>query len=362
MDEGQRRSLSLKKMAGLKPLVDGGRLTAAMASQISDGASAVLLTSQQAVKDHKLTPRARIHHIRTPRRRPIFMLTGPIPATRYALEERAGAVHRRHRHRRDRRGVRARCVGLAQGDQGRPRRRSTPTVARSRWVTRWVPPGPGYFTGNCCKPSWNAQVVATACRRWASARGVEGVAVVERLFHFSAPHVGVSVRRHAAIYVHTAHAQQWNPGYLHERGRRLKVLERRHSRSTRSARRNSAGRRGSRRPGRGQHPASVLPSTIAALSNIGVFAAIKTWDQVSSWPCRIVRPTCIIGPQVVDPELRRVRAAPLEGRAGDRSELMTSALRSTRCGIRRPAWSRPCPPAPTGRYPLSRRRAPSSRR
>ena len=44
-------------------LREGGRLTAAMASQISDGASAVLLASEQAVKDHKLTPRARIHHI-----------------------------------------------------------------------------------------------------------------------------------------------------------------------------------------------------------------------------------------------------------------------------------------------------------
>jgi acetyl-CoA C-acetyltransferase len=45
--------------------------------QISDGASAVLLASEQAVKDHKLTPRARIHHIA--RRRSVFMLTRPIP-------------------------------------------------------------------------------------------------------------------------------------------------------------------------------------------------------------------------------------------------------------------------------------------
>ena len=72
---------------GLKPLVEGGRLTAAMASQISDGASAVLLASEQAVKDHKLTPRARIHHISARAADPVFMLTGPIPATRYALEK-----------------------------------------------------------------------------------------------------------------------------------------------------------------------------------------------------------------------------------------------------------------------------------
>ena len=74
-------------MAGLKTLVEGGRLTAAMASQISDGASAVLLASEQAVKEHNLKPRARIHHISARGADPVFMLTGPIPATRYALEK-----------------------------------------------------------------------------------------------------------------------------------------------------------------------------------------------------------------------------------------------------------------------------------
>ena len=85
-DEGPRDT-SLEKMAGLKTLTDGGRLTAAMASQISDGASAVLLASEQAVKDHGLKPRARIHHISARGADPVFMLTGPIPATRYALEK-----------------------------------------------------------------------------------------------------------------------------------------------------------------------------------------------------------------------------------------------------------------------------------
>ncbi|KUI05832.1 steroid 3-ketoacyl-CoA thiolase FadA6 [Mycobacterium sp. IS-3022] len=85
-DEGPRDT-SLEKMAGLKTLVDGGRLTAAMASQISDGASAVLLASEQAVKDHRLKPRARIHHISARGADPVFMLTGPIPATEYALKK-----------------------------------------------------------------------------------------------------------------------------------------------------------------------------------------------------------------------------------------------------------------------------------
>ena len=86
IDEGPRET-SLEKMASLKTLSEGGRLTAAVASQISDGASAVLMASEQAVKDHKLTPRARIHHISARGADPVFMLTGPISATRYALEK-----------------------------------------------------------------------------------------------------------------------------------------------------------------------------------------------------------------------------------------------------------------------------------
>jgi acetyl-CoA C-acetyltransferase len=86
VDEGPRET-TLEKMASLPTLSEGGRLTAALASQISDGASAVLLASSQAVADHKLTPRARIHHISARGADPVFMLTGPIPATRYALEK-----------------------------------------------------------------------------------------------------------------------------------------------------------------------------------------------------------------------------------------------------------------------------------
>ena len=81
------RETSLEKMAALAPLSDGGRMTAAVASQICDGASSVLLASEQAVKDHNLTPRARIHHISCRGADPVLMLTGPIPATRYALDK-----------------------------------------------------------------------------------------------------------------------------------------------------------------------------------------------------------------------------------------------------------------------------------
>ncbi|TDE35840.1 acetyl-CoA C-acetyltransferase [Actinomadura sp. 6K520] len=86
-DEGPRRDTTLEKMAGLKTLVDGGRLTAAVSSQISDGAAALLIASEQAVKDHGLTPRARIHHISARGEDPIRMLSAPIPATAYALKK-----------------------------------------------------------------------------------------------------------------------------------------------------------------------------------------------------------------------------------------------------------------------------------
>ncbi len=84
-DEGMRSS-TREKLQTLKPLVEGGRLTAALASQISDGASALLIASEKAVKDHGLKPRARIHHISVLADDPIFMLSAPIPATRRALE------------------------------------------------------------------------------------------------------------------------------------------------------------------------------------------------------------------------------------------------------------------------------------
>ena len=74
-------------MAGLKPLIEGGRLTAAVSSQVSDGASAMLLASERALREHGLTPRARIHHLSVRGEDPIRMLTAPIPATAHALKK-----------------------------------------------------------------------------------------------------------------------------------------------------------------------------------------------------------------------------------------------------------------------------------
>ncbi len=91
VDEAPRET-SLEKMAALPTLVEGGRITAGTSCQNADAASAVLLASEQAVKDHGLRPRARIHHISCRAADPVIMLTGPIPATRYALDKTGLAI------------------------------------------------------------------------------------------------------------------------------------------------------------------------------------------------------------------------------------------------------------------------------
>ena len=72
-------------MANLRPLIDGGVLTAAVASQISDGAAALLIASQDAVNGN-LTPRARTHHMSVRGADPVTMLTAPIPAIQQGLK------------------------------------------------------------------------------------------------------------------------------------------------------------------------------------------------------------------------------------------------------------------------------------
>ncbi|WP_329408826.1 acetyl-CoA C-acetyltransferase [Streptomyces sp. NBC_00704] len=86
-DEGPRRDTSLEKMAALRPVIDGGTVTAACSSQVSDGAAALLLASEAAVRIHGLRPRARVHHLSVRGEDPVRMLTAPIPATAHALKK-----------------------------------------------------------------------------------------------------------------------------------------------------------------------------------------------------------------------------------------------------------------------------------
>jgi len=88
-DEGPRRDTSRQRLSGLEPLRPGGRITAGLASQISDGAAALMVASERAVRRHQLTPLARVQAMAVVGSDPVFMLTGPIPATAAVLE-RAG--------------------------------------------------------------------------------------------------------------------------------------------------------------------------------------------------------------------------------------------------------------------------------
>lgn len=86
-DETIRPATSLEGLAALNPVREGGIITAGIASQNCDAAAALLVASEAAVKTHGLKPRARIHHLSVRAANPVWMLTGPIPATRYALEK-----------------------------------------------------------------------------------------------------------------------------------------------------------------------------------------------------------------------------------------------------------------------------------
>jgi len=92
-DQGIRPDSSLEALAALKPAFKpDGKVTAGNASQISDGAAAVLLMSAEKARDLGVTPRARIVDQTTVGVDPVIMLTGPIPATRKLLERNGMAV------------------------------------------------------------------------------------------------------------------------------------------------------------------------------------------------------------------------------------------------------------------------------
>lgn len=85
-DETPRQS-TLEKMAELDFLFGCDKVTAAVSSQTCDASSAVLVVSEAALKKYNLTPRARIHHMSVRAEDPIWMLTAPIAATKYALDK-----------------------------------------------------------------------------------------------------------------------------------------------------------------------------------------------------------------------------------------------------------------------------------
>ena len=92
-DETPRAETSLEKMASLNPLIDGHDITAAISSQNADASSAILIVSEEILKEHNLIPMARIAHISVRADDPIWMLTAPIPATEYAVKKSGIQLH-----------------------------------------------------------------------------------------------------------------------------------------------------------------------------------------------------------------------------------------------------------------------------
>jgi acetyl-CoA C-acetyltransferase len=86
-DETIRPQTNMEGLAALRTVQEGGIVTAGISSQNCDGAAALLIASERAVKEHGLKPRARVHHISVRADDPVWMLTAPIPATQYALKK-----------------------------------------------------------------------------------------------------------------------------------------------------------------------------------------------------------------------------------------------------------------------------------
>jgi len=93
VDEGIRFNATLEALQGLQPLREGGLITAGSASQISDGAAAVMVANAAAVEKFGLPIRARIHSMAVVGSDPVIMLEGPIPATRRILERTGLAIN-----------------------------------------------------------------------------------------------------------------------------------------------------------------------------------------------------------------------------------------------------------------------------
>ena len=87
LDEGIRYDASIEALAGLKTVTEGGVITAGNASQITDGASAIMVCNDAGLKKITSDPRALIKTITVVGDDPVFMLTGPIPASKLALKK-----------------------------------------------------------------------------------------------------------------------------------------------------------------------------------------------------------------------------------------------------------------------------------
>jgi acetyl-CoA C-acetyltransferase len=93
IDEGIRFDATIEGIKGVKLIAEGGKLTAASASQICDGASGVMVVNEKGLKQLGVKPLARIHHMTMMGGDPVIMLEAPLPATKRALEKAGMTVN-----------------------------------------------------------------------------------------------------------------------------------------------------------------------------------------------------------------------------------------------------------------------------
>src|SRR4030088_236963 len=92
IDEGIRFDATLEGIRGAKLIAENGKLPAASASQICDGASGVIVVNEKGLKSLGVKPMARVHHMTMMGGDPVIMLEAPLPATRRALKKAGMAV------------------------------------------------------------------------------------------------------------------------------------------------------------------------------------------------------------------------------------------------------------------------------
>jgi acetyl-CoA acyltransferase len=140
-DEGIRAGGTLEKLASLKtPFKEGGVISAGNASQISDGAAALLVTTSEKAREIGLTPLVRIHTTVMAGDDPVIMLTAPIPATQKVLARSGLTIDDIGIYEVNEAFAPVPMAWLA--DIGADPPASTPGAARSPSATRWAVPGP----------------------------------------------------------------------------------------------------------------------------------------------------------------------------------------------------------------------------
>ena len=165
-DEGIRYDATMESIGSVKLLQEGGRITAANASQICDGASGALVVSERALKRHGLTPLARIHGLTVTAGDPVIMLEEPIPATRRALERAGMAIDDIDLYEVNEAFASVPLAWLRETGAD-PERGSTSMAGRSRSAIRSARPGPSSWRPWSTRCGRGAS--ATACRPCARA-------------------------------------------------------------------------------------------------------------------------------------------------------------------------------------------------